>query len=406
MKILVISDMLHGGGAAIAANRIADALKSTGHQIIRVVGHTNQDQETVISLPVLSDIRWRLLRRLSSTAARRRRHQLVEGQIHDLVRRHRPDVIHIHNLHYYDLGVRFLRSLPPELPILWTLHDMWSFTGRCAYNGNCALFHSGCDQRCPTPDEYPPLPPEWIHGDWETKKMVIQGQSLLHAVCPSTWLAEQAMSGYWPGDRVHVIPYPFDVEMLPLMRMDTREEFSLDPDKPVLLFGAMDVKDPRKGGPILEQLVNQWDGEPVQCLTFGSGNLNVENSRVRIVRSGMVDGPEKLRRVYSAADIYLHPALEDNFPNTIVEALSCGCPVICSKGIGSSDVIDNGANGFTLESMTVELLEQAIHRYLRQTDKETMRLKAMETANRLLHPQEIARQYERLIEKIHSDDRN
>src|SRR5262249_5214313 len=123
----------------------------------------------------------------------------------------RPDIINVHNLHGaapWGWGPRLVEVCLEFAPVVWTLHDMWSFTGRCAYSYDCEKFISGCDASCPTPDEEPKLPAERIHAAWEERRaLYARHVDDLVIVTPSRWLAEQARRGMFARHRIEVIPY-------------------------------------------------------------------------------------------------------------------------------------------------------------------------------------------------------
>lgn len=173
----MISDTETKGGAAIAASHLAEALITTGHEITRIIGIKNIDENSnhpwkskyVNSFPfekiVLRgiEIPSKVLSNVISTA-------LQKLHLDKLLNELQPDIINIHNIHGTKWSPEIVQTCEKHAPVVWTLHDMWSFTGRCAYNNNCRKFISGCDSTCPTPNEYPALSPNLIERSWKIRK--------------------------------------------------------------------------------------------------------------------------------------------------------------------------------------------------------------------------------------------
>ena len=167
--IMILSDQEAIGGAAVAACRLAEGL-AVRHRVSRCVLFAEDRHHAWHTEPLGAQNLWdrvlgtlgRGLRRRwprwMPPASRGRADRNLRAALHRL----KPDVINIHNLHAGTLmgwSVNLVRICAEFAPVVWTLHDMWSFTGRCAYSYDCRLFESGCDARCPTAQEYPELAP-------------------------------------------------------------------------------------------------------------------------------------------------------------------------------------------------------------------------------------------------------
>src|SRR5215471_3324424 len=200
MHVVMLSDAETKGGAAIAASRLAEALHRLGHRVTRIV-HLASGQ----------DHSWSTLSMDFDSSLRRAARAMVPSQIRKAFEiqsvRHRlngaldilsPDVVNVHNLHGYGATRRagwsagLVKVCANHAPTVWTLHDMWSFTGRCAYSYDCTKYLTGCDSTCPTPEEHPPLAPERIAQAWATRRLELRKNPSLVAVTPSNWLAREA----------------------------------------------------------------------------------------------------------------------------------------------------------------------------------------------------------------------
>ena len=346
----MVSDWESRGGAAIAASRLASGLIDRGHHVVRIVGHPDGADHPWETRPVeLRGLGVRVARRLppttppgrwlESTGRHRLRRELVDA---------RADVVNLHNLHGMTSSgwtVRLLEAAAPT-PTVWTLHDMWSFTGRCAYSGDCRMFIDGCDASCPTPNEYPALAPARISRSWRLRQQLLtRGQSVT-AVAPSRWLQREASAGAWPSNRVEHIPYGVPLDRYRQQSSATlRARLGIDGAMPVLLVSAADLGDRRKGADLLTDALNRI-GRPVTVLTMGAGELPAQLPHITVTPVGVLEDDESKALVYSAADLLIHPARDDNLPLVVLEAIACGTPVVAFDVGGLSDAVRPTVSGW------------------------------------------------------------
>ena len=276
----------------------------------------------------------------SREVLRRRLRALLEGI--------GPDVINIHNLHGaipVGWGLDLVEECAVTAPVVWTMHDMWSFTGRCAYNWDCELFRSGCDETCPTHDEYPVLPPAKIGPAWRRRKEMISELDNLVAVGPSRWLQREAVGGIWPAHRVRHIPYGLPLDRYrPMDAGRARLALGIETSRPVVLVCAADWDERRKGGRVLAEALNRLQPRSVCLLTLGMGRIEIENQEDFPL--GFVDQERSRVLAYSAADFFVHPAQVDNLPNVVLEAIACGTPVVGLPIGGVPDMVVPGITGW------------------------------------------------------------
>jgi glycosyltransferase involved in cell wall biosynthesis len=378
MDVVILSDHASEGGAATAATRVAVSLRAVGLNPHRCfffilddpafIGSSLDDQDSAIKRQMLRPLRKLLPSKFPypntpAFAAQRLRHAL---------RRLRPDVINVHNLHAaapWGWGPHLVEVCLEFAPVVWTLHDMWSFTGRCAYSYDCDNFITGCDASCPTPNESPVLAPEKIRSAWEERRAIYaRHRDDLIVVTPSRWLANQARCGMFAGHRIEVIPYGLpvgDASGASLSREAARRELGINHAGPVLLIAAFDLTERRKGAEILPRLWPHIDHRPLTVLTLGNGDVPVADPLIEVHPLGYLDDDRRKALAYSAADALLHPAPVDNFPNVVLEALACGTPTIALPVGGLRELVRPGVSGWVAEAPTAEALGRAVAGSLR-----------------------------------------
>lgn len=368
MHIAMLSDYETQGGAAVAASRLAKELCKR-HRVTRLVFFPDGAVHPWRTIS-LGQESW-----IIRTARRLRRKLLrpdlplpqspedAATRLERCLRKLSPDIVHLHNLHggaAWGWGPHLAEVCTTIAPVVWTLHDMWSFTGRCAYAYDCVRFRTGCDGSCPTPDEAPPLPPERIAPAWHARRRLLERCPHLLAVTPSNWLARQALSGLWADHRVKVIANGIPTDLFrPLDRRAARQALGLPPDGTLVLVVAQDLGERRKGATFFPELW-RYVSEPVSLLTMGKGELPGPNPHTL----GVVDSTERKVLAYNAADLLLHPAPVDNLPNVVLEAIACGTPVVALPVGGLPEIVVPGQTGWLAAHATAAALGRTLNQAL------------------------------------------
>lgn len=366
----MLSDAETQGGAAIAASRLAVSLREAGLKVTRIVnqpdGHTHE-WETV---PLRPSRPVRALRRvLPGGAWERVRTTLSESRLRRLFAQLRPDVINVHNLHggaWAGWSPELIRVCAEHAPVAWTLHDMWSFTGRCAYSYDSRKFITGCDATCANPHEYPALAPERIAGAWEQRRQLFAELPNLVAITPSRWLVEQARAGLWAGHQVEVISNGLSLETYrPHDRAAAREALGIWAAGPCILIAAHGLDDHRKGVALLLEALPQLHHRPLTLLTMGGGETPFQAEGVHHHALGYLSDEQAKVLAYSAADLLVHPALADNQPLVVMEAIACGTPVVAFPIGGLPEMVRPGETGWLAAEVSPSALADALSVALR-----------------------------------------
>ncbi len=256
------------------------------------------------------------------------------------------DIIHLHWVADFLDWKSFFKNV--DKPIVWTLHDMNPFLGGFHYLGdkkrNFLIFNA--------------LEEKLI----STKIFALRKVSQLHIVCPSKWLQQQSMKSEIFGAYKHyVIPNSIPVNTFrPLDKLKSRQVFNLPLEKKIILFVADSVDNHRKGFSLLQKALQYIDDHNYALAIVGRYTAIELNQRISAYHLGYISDEVLLASAYSAADIFVIPSVEDNLPNTVIESLACGTPVVAFNVGGLPDLISNGINGFIAEKINVEELYQAI----------------------------------------------
>ncbi len=407
----MISDEESAGGAAIAASRLATGFRGAAAEVTRIVARPDGQQHPWTTMPLFASRTAWLIRRLQTSVQRRMRISLatldratVYMHLRNILESIQPDVINIHNIHGAQLPPDVVSVCAHYAPVVWTLHDMWSFTGRCAYSYGCDKYLTRCDQNCPTWTEYPSLPPRLISDAWNRKRHLLGIHPDLVAVTPSQWLAERARSGLWAHHSVTVIPNGLSLSTYkPVGRELARRALEIHTTAPVLLVVAQNLADRRKGGDLLTAALQRVSHRPFTLVTLGNERLAIDTPGVAVQSLGYIDHERTKVLAYCAADLLVHPAPVDNLPNVVMESIACGTPVVAFPIGGVPDMVRPGQTGWLAQEVSAMSLAEALDRALADLTSGTdLRATCRSEAEAEYSMQRQAQQYLTLFDSLSS----
>lgn len=251
-----------------------------------------------------------------------------------------PSLIHLHNIHGYYLNYKVLFDYFAEIstPIVWTLHDCWSFTGHCTHfeNVGCEKWKTECNH-CPLlMAQYKSRLIDRSRSNFLLKKELYAKLDTITIVPVSNWLASvvsQSILGKFP---IKVIQNGVDLEVFSPIGNDIRAKYSISDNKMVVL-SVMNGYDIEKG---IEEINRIADEKDYTVIVVGLPNGLSNRISQKIINVGRTRSQSELAAYYSAADVFLNPTYNDTFPTTNIEALACGTPVITYRTGGSPEIID------------------------------------------------------------------
>ena len=404
MKVLHLNTSPRTGGAAIAAGRIVCALQKIGVEASLLTA----PEGIAHTLPFL----WE---RMSIWAANRfTRKDLFSVDIANagtdithLSAFQEADIIHLHWINQGFLSLRGLQHICSQgKPIIWTMHDMWPCTSICHHARLCEAFHSEC-RDCP----YQPSTAFFDLAKHTFKrKASIYAAAPLHFVACSKWLeAHVHQSALTQGKYITSIANPIDTTHFhPIDKQEARRALKnrLPANKRLILFGSCKITDKRKGIDyliksvrLLAQRREDWK-DKVGIVTFGEGSDELAALLPYPVYSlGYLNSEEEMAKAYQAADLYITPSLEENLPNTVMEAMACGLPCVSFHIGGLPEMIDHKENGYIAEYRSAEDLAQGLEYVLSTEDYTKLSHNAVRKVTENYSQAHIGMQYKKLYER-------
>ena len=416
MKVVHLSSSDLSGGASIACKRISDALVINGVDSNLLVQKKNSADLRVKSTTknLLSKLHYYsrfvsdegYIRLFTNQKRGRFSNPYIGLDISNESLLRSSDIVHLHWINGGYLSLSSLKKLKQiNKPIVWTLHDMWAFTGGCHYSLECRKFEKECNY-CPSLR---------YKGKNDTSNRIFHGKSFfeelnLTFVTCSNWLKLEAeKSQLLKGKRVMNIPNTLDTNLYkPLDEKAARNKLGLKKDKIYILFGAMNIVDERKGFKHLlgglTKLASELDNkkDEIEIIIYGKANEKLLDS-IPFKRNyfGNFKNEEDIIYCYNAADIFIAPSLQDNLPNTVLESLSCGTPVVAYNVGGLPDMIDHLNNGYLAEANSVEDLTNGLKWYLKnKSNVESLSLNARNKVIKNFSQKIVAGKYEELYRSL------
>lgn len=398
------------GGAGKAAYRLNKALQSYGYESSMLVLSKKTDDASVHvakSASSCEEVFNRNINLMSQFPNRPVGLEMYSGNFGAVELAAEPliqqaDIVNLHwvaGMLNYD---SILSTLKDKI-IVWTLHDMNPFTGGCHYAGDCEKYKLSCNQCFQLGSNQSQ---DLSSRIWEQKKQAYDRVEI-NVVTPSRWLADcSKKSSLFSGYKTEVIPNSLPVDVYkPYPKRDIRAALNIREDAKVILFGAGSIVNERKGFRYLLEAVKTFelDGGGPRCIaTFGGMPKNIQiESRYPVLNFGQVSDEQDLAALYSIADVFVLPSLEDNLPNIVMESMACSVPVVGFEVGGIPDMVEHKKTGYLVRPRDIEGLKEGIKWVLSAPSQGINLSRACrEKVEKLYAPDVQAKAYESLYNRL------
>lgn len=267
-----------------------------------------------------------------------------------------PDIIHLHNLHGYYINIEILFEFLRERkkPIVWTLHDCWSFTGHCTYfeYSGCKKWKTQC-QQCVAKKNYPKcIIMDNSFNNYYRKMRTFADLNDITLVTPSRWLANLVNESYLKSYPLKIINNGVNLDTFKPVNSKFRDKYGIH--NKFIILGVANVWDQRKGLSYFLELADKL-GEDEIIVLVGLKGKQLKHIHEKIIVIKRTYNLEELVDIYSGSNVYVNPTLEDNFPTTNIEALACGIPVVTFDTGGAAESVKGNTGVVLKEKNTSEI---------------------------------------------------
>ena len=410
MKILIVNTSDIQGGAARAAYRLHRSLLEAGIHSQMLVQKKSSDDYMVIPLAQTKfqkgiNLIHPTLDQLPVKSYKNRTKTLFSpswfgfNNVVDKINEINPDIVHLHWICGGMITIEDIARI--KAPIVWSLHDMWAFTGGCHYDEECTRYEKECGEcKVLGSDKEKDL----SRKTFKRKQKVFNLKQDIIIVGLSKWLNECSKKSTLLKDKKHInLPNPIDTNIFkPFDKEKARELWSLPKDKKLVLFGAMGAtSNPRKGFSELSEAMQKLENSDIEFIVFGSSEpKESQNFGFKTHYLGSLADDVSLVTLYSAVDVMIVPSLQENLSNAIMESLSCATPIVAFDIGGNSDMVEHQTNGYLANPYDTTDLKDGIEWVLSNEQYDEICQNAREKVLKEFDSKVVAKKYIKLYESV------
>lgn len=310
-----------------------------------------------------------------------------------------PDVVHLHNLHGYYVNIEMLFKwlANHKCKVEWTLHDCWAFTGHCAYFSyvKCSQWKDRCaySRPCPQLNTYPKTYSKAsCSWNFEEKSRLFNlvPAERMKLITPSQWLADLVGESFLKDFTVEVRHNTIDTDVFKPTPSDFRERYGIG-DR-FMVLGVASPWTERKGLIDFVKLAEKLNTENYAIVLVGLSEKQIRRLSRQLIALPKTESPEKLAEAYSAADVFVHPGVEETFGMTVAEAQACGTPVVVADGSACAEIAEPSAaitvpaDMSTLKATIVKMARGGVAVLMRRTDSAAQLAAIYSAANAFFNP--------------------
>lgn len=362
-RIFQISSEVNSGSVGRIAEQIGEQVLANGWESYIAYARDNLPSKSKTirignKLDIISHVLLTRLMDRHGFGSKRATLQLI-----DKIKEIKPDIIQLQHVHGYFINIEILFNFLAEynVPVVWTFHDCWSFTGHCAHFElvGCQKWQTKCYE-CPQIHQYPK---SWVDNsteNFENKKKLFNSLEKLTIVPVSDWLQKEVKKSFLKKNDVKVIRNGIDLVKFTIQNnLDTRNKYKISDDK-FLILGVASPWTENKGLSYFIKL-SQMLSAQYQIVLIGLNKKQIRNLPSNIIGFERTESVQQLAELYSAADVFFNPTLEEALGLTNIEAQACGTPVITFNSGGSPETIDE-TTGIVVEKGDINGVIRAIEK--------------------------------------------
>lgn len=256
-----------------------------------------------------------------------------------------PDFVFCSNVHSLHGDIDFLEKVVEKYPIIFMMHDEWLITGKCPYSKHCQQYLTECTSNCPDLFNYPLLDKDKINSHYHRKRKIIQHENFT-IFCNSHHMVDLVEK--CTKEKAYCLQPCIDTDVFRPYNKDLcRKQFKLPKDKFVILVGATDLHDKRKGISDAIRAINDTNIDNCIIVTFGNGKIDPREVKYSVENLGFITDRKQMAYLYSASDLFVGPSIQEAFGMVFAESAACGTPCVAYASEGVNEAIVNYVTGIT-----------------------------------------------------------
>lgn len=399
ISVFQISSEVNSGSVGRIAEQIGEQVLEQGWKSYIAFGRDHQpsSSETIRIGSKFDLIAHGLLTRITDNHGKGSKKATTD--LIEKIKQIKPDIIQLQHLHGYYINIKLLFDFLSEakIPVVWTFHDCWSFTGHCAYYEfvDCQKWKTQCE-KCPQTHEYPKALADNSYKNYLLKKQIFNSVMNLTIVPVSNWLGDETKKSFLKNHKIKVIQNGIDLNKFSIQKNnDVKRRYNIG--NKYLILGVATPWNNRKGLKFFIELSGRLS-KNYQLILVGLNKKQINDLPSNIIGLERTESILELAELYSAADVFVNPTLEDTFPTTNLESLACGTPIITFRSGGSPEAV-NEETGIVVEKEDVDGLENAIYK-IKEKSKEYYQVVCRERAEKYFDKKKCFSEYIKLYQEI------
>ena len=362
MKILFLSYCDDGGGAAKAVFNLCLSFSNNFNNKLLVIDKRSKNKKVILFQAGLFGKLLRRLRYLVSQIIFFNQNlyvmslNVINSGIANYINKSSYDIVNFHWINCETISLSEIKKI--NKPIVWTLHDMWPISGIYHYSLDKKYFNAECKNIIKK--KYF----NFLDRITYKRKQLLFSEKKIHIISPSKWLLNEAKKTGLPFGKMEVIPNPINTEYFKKIKSikSLKAKYKIPENKKILLYSSLLLNDKRKGFKIVDKIINIKELNQHIFIFFGiNRQLNKNNYHKNVKFIDETFKQNEIREVYSISDVLLFPSIIDNFPNTILEAMSCGLPCVAFDCYGMKEIIEHKKNGYLAKPYSIEDFKKGIN---------------------------------------------